>query len=134
MPNSIASTSINGRNVVTYTNHVARTDTTAKSLFVLEQGDIPMSLSLYTAAASNAGTGALLSIGSTGAASAARFAGPMQLKTGMHAVLGPSTPSTVSNFMEPLPFQTTVTATYAEYGTASTAGGPWVVVVGVIKK
>jgi len=132
--NSVASTSINGRNVVTYTNHVARTDTTAKDLFVLEAGDIPMNLWLYTAAASNAATSAVLSIGSTGAASKGYFAKDIQLKTGMHAVLGPSTPSTVTNLMQPLPFTTHVTATYSETGTASSAGGPWTVVMEVIKK
>ena len=131
MPLSVASTSVSGRNVVTYTNEVRRTDTTAKDLFVLEAGDIPINLWLYTKAASNAGTSALLSIGSTGTAT--HFAGPMQVKTGMHAVLGPSTPSTVSNLMEPLAFQTTVTGTYAEYGNASTAGGPWTVVMEVLK-
>jgi len=131
MPLSVASTGISGRNAVVYTNHVARTDTTAKSLFVLEQGDIPMGLSIYTPAASNAGTGALLSIGSTG--NVAYFAGGLQLKSGNLGRLGRATPSTVSNLMAPLPFQTTVTATYAEYGTASTAGGPWTVVMEVLK-
>lgn len=131
MPLSVASTSVNGRDSVVYTNNVARTDTTAKDLFTLKAGEIPISLSLYTGAASNAGTSALLSIGSTG--NATYFAGPMQLKTGMHAVLGPSTPSTVSNLMAPLAFDTTVTATYAEYGTASSAGGPWTVVMEVLK-
>jgi hypothetical protein len=132
MPLSVASTSVAGRSVVTYTNRVARTDTTAKDLFVLEAGDIPMNLWLYAPAASNAATSALLSIGSTG--NSAYFAGAIQLKTGMHAVLGPSYPSTVSNLMEPLAFQTTVTGTYAEYGTASTAGGPWTIVMEVLKR
>lgn len=132
MPLSVASTSINGRQPVTYTNRIARTDTTAKDLFILEAGDIPISLQLYTAAASNAGTSALLSIGSTG--NAAYFAGAIQVKSGTHSQLGVSTPSTTSNLMEPLPFQTAVTGTYAEYGAASTAGGPWTVLMQVIKR
>jgi hypothetical protein len=131
MPNSIASTSINGRNIVTYTNQVARTDTTAKDLFVLEADDIPVGLRLYTAAASDAGTSALLSIGSTGNAA---YFGSVQVVSGTHSQLGVSTPSTVSNLMEPLSFQTTVTATYAEYGSASAAGGPWTVLMDVAKK
>jgi len=132
MPLSVASTSVSGRNVVTYTNRVARTDTTAKDLFVLEKGDIPMNLWIYSTTASNASVSALLSIGSTG--NAAYFAGPMQLKSGMHSYSGPSYPSTVSNLMEPLAFQTTVTGTYAEYGTASSAGGPWTIVMDVLKR
>jgi hypothetical protein len=131
MPLSVASTSVSGRDPVTFTNRVARTDTTAKDLFKLKRGWVPLSLSLYSAAASDAGTSALLSIGSTG--NAAYFAGPMQVKTGMHSVLGPSTPSTVSNLMEPLAFDTVVTGTYAEYGTGSTAGGPWTVVLQVLR-
>jgi hypothetical protein len=131
MPNSIASTSINGRNVVTYTNQVARTDTTAKDLFVLESGDIPIGLSLYTTTASDAGTSALLSVGSTGNAA---YFGSVQVVSGTHSQLGVSVPSTVSNLMAPLDFQTTVTATYAEYGSASSEGGPWTVLMDVIKK
>jgi len=132
MPLSVASTSVSGRQVVTYTNHVATTDTTAKDLFTLEKGDIPLNLWIYAPAASNASVSALLSIGSTG--NAGYFAKDMQLKTGMHAVLGPSQPSTVSNMMTPLAFQTTVTATYSEHGTASSAGGPWTVVFDVLKR
>lgn len=134
MPLSVASTSINGRQPVTYTNRVARTDTTAKDLFVLEQGDIPISLSLYSPVASNAGTTALLSIGSTGAASKAYFVADMQVKSGMHSYVGTSVPSTTTNLMEPLAFQTTVTGIYVEGGTASTAGGPWTVRMEVIKR
>ena len=130
MPLSIASTSVAGRNSVVYTNRIARTDTTAKDLFVLEQGDIPMSLRLYGDTASNAGTSARLSIGSTGNAS--YFVPNIEVKSGANAA-AQSTPSTVSNLMEPLPFQTTVTGTYVETGTASTAGGPWSVVMEVLK-
>ena len=131
MPLSVASTSVSGRDTIVYTNRVARSDTTAKDLFKLKRGTIPVSLDIYTPAASDAGTGALLSIGSTG--NAAYFAGPMQLKSGMHATLGLSTPSTVSYLMEPLAFDTMVTGTYAEHGTASTAGGPWTVVMTILR-
>ena len=131
MPLSVASTSVNGRDSIVYTNQFARTDTTAKELFKLPQGTIPMSISLYGETASNAGTSALVSFGSTGTAS--YFAADLQLKTGVHAVLGQSTPSTVANLAAPLEFDTFVTATYSEHGTASTAGGPWTVVMTVLK-
>lgn len=131
MPLSVASTGINGRQPVTYTNRVARTDTTAKDLFVLEAGDIPISLALYSATASNAGTTAALSIGST--SNATYFVNAVNVKAGP-SQSGQSVPSTVTNLMEPLAFQTTVTGTYAETGSASSAGGPWTVMMQVIKR
>lgn len=131
MPLSVASTSVSGRNVVTYTNRVALTDSTAKDLFTLEKGDIPMNLWIYSAAgASNAGVSALLSIGSTGNAT---YFAQLQVKSGMHSVNGPSTPSTVNNLMEPLAFQTTVTGTLVNYPSATT-GGPWTVIMDVLKR
>jgi hypothetical protein len=130
MPLSVASTGRYGRDPVTYTNRVARTDTSAKDLFTLKRGDIPIGLSIYSAAVSNASVGALLSIGSTGNAS--YFATGIQLISGTQS-LGQSSPSTVSNLMEPLAFDTTVTGTYAEYGNASTSGGPWTVVMTVLR-
>ena len=130
MPLSVASTSVSGRDPVIYTNRVARTDTTAKDLFLLKAGWIPLNLELYASAASNAGTGALLSIGST--SNAAYFSVGIQLKSGTQSV-GQSTPSTATNLMEPLEFDTMVQATYAEYGTASTSGGPWTVTMSVLR-
>ncbi len=129
MPLSVASTSVNGRDVVTYTNHIARSDTSAKDLFTLKLGDIPISLELYGATVSNAGTSALLSIGST--SNASYFAASIELTEGYG--LGPAVPSSTVNLMVPLPFETTVQGTVSEHGTASTAGGPWVVRMDVIK-
>jgi hypothetical protein len=130
MPLSVASTSRNGRDPVVFTNLVARTDTTAKDLFHLKAGWIPLGLDIFSPSASNAGTAAALSVGSTG--NAAYFAAPIQLKSGTQSV-GQSRPSTVSNLGEPLAFDTTVTGTYVEYGSASTSGGPWLVAMSVIK-
>jgi hypothetical protein len=130
MPLSVASTSRNGRDPVVFTNLVARSDTTAKDLFHLKAGWIPLGLSIFAPVASNAGTSAILSIGSTG--NVAYFASPIQLKSGTQS-LGQSHPSSVSNLGEPLDFDTTVIGTYAESGSASTSGGPWLVSMTVIK-
>ena len=131
MPLSVASTSVNGRDSVVYTNYFARSDTTAKDLFIIRKGEIPLTLSLYGETASNAGTSGRVSFGSTGNAS--YFAADLELKSGVHAVLGQSTPSTLANFGVPLEFDTEFLATYVETGTASTAGGPWLVVVQVLR-
>lgn len=135
MAQSVASTAQNfprGRNVVAYTAQVARTDTTAKDLFTLHRGDIPLRISVYGGTASDAGTNARLSIGSTG--NATYFVAAMDLKgsTITSGGIGQSFPSSAANLMVPLDFDTTVQATYAEAGNASTAGGPWTVVMEVL--
>lgn len=125
---SVASTRYNypdGRSPVVHTADVARTDTTAKELFTLNPGDIPMRIEVFSGTASNAGTNARLSIGSSG--NATYFVAAMDLKgtTITSGGAGQSIPSSAANLGTALAFVTTVTATYAEAGTASTAGGPW---------
>jgi len=122
-----------GRSTVTFTGSVARTDTTAKDLFTLNPGDIPLRVSVWGTAVSNAGTNARLSIGSTG--NATYFVANMEL-TGTALTsggIGQAIPSSATNFMTPLAFVTTVQGTYTEVGTASTTGGPWIVVMEVLK-
>ena len=121
-----------GRSVVLHTADVARSDTTAKDLFTLNKGDIPIRIEVYSGTASDAGTNARLSIGSTGSAS--YFVAAMDLKgtTVTSGGIGQSIPSSAANLGAALAFATTVTATYAEAGTASTAGGPWQVLFWVL--
>lgn len=135
MAQSVASTSSTfprGRQILAFTGSVATTDTTAKDLFQLKAGDIPLRLSIFGTTASNAGTSARISIGST--SNVAFFAAAIDVKgsTLTSGGLGQSVPSSAANLMIPLSFDTTVQATYAEAGTASTAGGPWVVVMEVL--
>ena len=132
---SIASTRYSypdGRKVVVHTGDVSRSDTSAKDLFTLNPGDIPMRIEVYSGTASNAGTNARLSIGSSG--NATYFVAAMDLKgsTVTSGGLGQSIPSSAVNLGTALEFVTTVTATYAEAGTASTAGGPWQVFMYVL--
>lgn len=121
-----------GRNVSVFTGSVARTDTTAKDLFLLRRGWIPLRLSLLGTAASNAGTNARISIGST--SNASYFAAAVDVKNTAltSGGVGQSIPSSAANLGVPLEFDTMVTATYAEAGSASTAGGPWIVVMDVV--
>lgn len=131
MAQSVASTSTffpRGRSTVLHTNQVARTDTSAKDLFTLKAGDIPLRLAIQGAAVSNAGTSATLSIGST--SNVAYFLAGFDVK-GSGGV-GYATPSSTANLAVPLSFDTVVQATYAEAGTASSSGGPWTVILEVL--
>lgn len=121
-----------GRKVVVHTGEVARSDTSAKDLFTLNPGDIPLRIETYSGTASNAGTSARLSIGSTGAATYFVAALDVKGSTITSGGIGQSIPSSAANLGTAVQFVTTVTATYAEAGTASTAGGPWQVIFWVL--
>ncbi len=131
MANAIASTYDEfgraGRASVHFFGSVARSDTTAKELFRLSAGDIPIRLTVNPqGAASNASVNARISVGST--SNVAFFLAGYDVKGtsltggGLQAV-----PSSAANLYVPLAFDTIVEATYAEAGTASTSGGPWIV-------
>ena len=133
MAQSVASTSTyfpSGRSKVTYTADVARTDTTAKDLFTLKAGDIPLALGFWSPSVSNAGTSARVSVGST--SNATFFSVGIEVKSGTQST-GQSFPSSATNLGAPLSFDTIVQATYAENGTASSSGGPWVIWMDVLK-
>ncbi len=134
MATSVASTGSfpRGRTATTFTGSVERWDTTARDLFFLRAGDIPLNITVYGTAVSNAGTNARLSIGST--SNATYFVSNMDLK-GTALTSGGSgiaIPSSATNLGVPLSFDTIVQGTYFEAGTASTSGGPWVVVMQVL--
>ena len=139
MAESLASTfnsyGRSGYRKVSYGGFVARTDTTAKELFRLSAGDIPTALRIgNTGAASDAGTNARLSIGST--SNATYFLAAFDVKSAGALTNGGgpvSLPSSTANLYRPLAFDTIVTATYAEAGTASTAGGPWFIEMDVLR-
>lgn len=105
---------------ITLTNTLARTDTTAKNLFVLPAGAIPLSMSIYSGTASDAATTAVVSVGKTGTAtyfvSAQDVKGASgQLPCAAAAHLGVSVGAAAVQ----------VIGTYAETGSASTTGGPF---------
>ena len=130
MSQSVASTydefGRSGRVSVHYLGSVARTDTTAKELFRLSAGDIPIRLAINAIVASNASVNARISIGST--SNVAYFVAGFDVKGTSNTGGGlQSVPSSAANLFVPLAFDTIVEATYAEAGTASTAGGPWIV-------
>lgn len=103
---------------------VARTDTTALTLFTLPKGAIPIYVIVEGTTASDAGTSATLSVGKIGTAN---FFGSFDVKTS-----GATTILSGSNMGTKLTADTPIQATYAETGIASTTGGPWTVVVGYL--
>lgn len=129
---SLASTSTfpAGRVEVAYTVQLQRNLAVAsnyvESPVQLPVGFTPTELAIIGGnVASDAGTAALLAIGSSGYNST-DFLASYELKTTTGVTAWPSSTKLIGS---PLAFPTTVCVTYAEYGTASTTGGPWTVVI-----
>ncbi len=117
------------RQLVAFIGSVARTDTTAKELCTLPAGAIPVGIRLASTAASNAATTATLSVGTSGGA-ATTWLNAVDVKTaatGQGSLIPANSGST--KLGTALAADETVTGTYAETGAASTAGGPWIVVI-----
>lgn len=103
---------------------VTRAMTTATSLFTLPLDAMIIGLTIVGAAVSNAGTTATLSLGIVGG-NGHDYLNTMDVKGSTGA--GQQVPSAATLPTSALTADTIVTATYAETGTASTSGGPWVV-------
>lgn len=114
-----------GKGVFVLTNTVARTDTTAKTLFTLPMDAQVISLKVFGAAVSNAGTTATLSIGKSGG-TGAEYLSAMDVKGATGA--GQQSPTAALLLGAVTAADTVVTGTYAEIG-ASTSGGPWTVIM-----
>lgn len=119
----------NGRQVTSFVGSVARTDTSAKNLFTLPANCIPTNILLASTAPSNAGTTATLSVGISGGSGTA-FLNAVDVKTaGTGGGSQKPTGSASTQFGVPLAAATIVTGIYAETGTASSSGGPWIVII-----
>lgn len=120
---------LNGRTVTSFVGSVARTDTSAKTLFTLPAGCIPTNILFAATAPSNAGTTATISVGISGGSGTA-FLNAIDVKTaGTGGGSQKPTGSASAQFGVPLAAATVVNGVYAETGGASSAGGPWVVIV-----
>lgn len=116
-----------GKGVFVLTNTVAHTDTT-KTLFTLPMDAQIVSLKIFGAHVSDAGTSATLSVGKSGG-TGAEYLSAFDVKGATGA--GQQSP-TAALLMAPTAAtaDTVVTGTYAETGTASTsAAGPWTVIM-----
>lgn len=124
----------NGRIVQTYSGQITRTHTVASTLFTLQPGAVPIGLRVINhGAASNAGTNARISVGSTG--NSAFFLANLDVKSAgaiTNGGGGQSVPSSVANLGTAVSVRTDVQAVYAEAGSASNTGGPWTILMDVL--
>lgn len=117
----------NGRKTVAFTTQVTRSHTSnTRSALTLPAGFVPIGVRVISPAASNAGTAATISVGSTNSTTGV-FVSTLDVKG--NSGLGQAVPSTLAVAGQSLPADTPVTVSYAEAGSASTAGGPWTVFI-----
>lgn len=104
---------------------VARADTANNIKVVLPASASIIEFYVYQSTASDAGTTAVVQIGTTGSAT------NYGTKSVITAATSGGVVSTVLPNLEPIPNtgDIQITGSYAETGTASTTGGPWVVKV-----
>lgn len=108
---------------------IARTDTTAKTLFGLPKSARIVGIYVIGSAVSDAATTATIGIGST--ASANEYMASYDVKTAATGEgYSPAGAAAVGSALAtPVTSDINVYGIYAESGTASTTGGPWVVKV-----
>ncbi len=99
---------------------IARTDTTAKSLFTLPAGAVVVGVESYWTANSDAGTTATFSVGKSGG-TGAEYVSAVSVKTGASTR---NLHSSANLYAAAGATDTIITGIYAETGTASTTGGP----------
>lgn len=121
-----------GRKETSFYVQVTRSNTSnTASGVVIPAGFVPTGVRVSSPTASNAGTSATISVGSTNSTTGV-FVSALDVKG--NAGIGVAYPSTVAAASVALPADTPITVQYAEGGTASTAGGPWdVAIQGLLK-
>ena len=122
-----------GRSPVEYSFTVSRSQTSNAPVgLILPSGWVTTGTRVGGNVASNAGTSAVIAVGSTGGASnatvstAGEFISAYDVKSN-GAIF--AIPSTVKALGTTLSVPAPLTAFYQESGTASTTGGPWTVVI-----
>lgn len=126
MANAVDTTFAAGRNPVSFTVNVTRSQTSNTPAGVtLPAGWVTVGVRVLGPAASDAGGTATISVGSTNSTTGV-FVSAFNVKTNG---LGLSVPSSVGVIAQTLAAPTPLTVQYTESGTASTTGGPWTVVI-----
>lgn len=111
--------------IQTKTVSISRTDTTAFEAFVLPKGAVPIGAFIVGRTASDAATTATVSVGSN-PGTTNEIVAAFSVKTnglGVH----PAGAQGGTGMGAQLTADTLIKAIYAETGTASTTGGPWLV-------
>lgn len=116
-----------GKQVHSYASSISRTNTSAVEWFALPPHSVIKQVT-FIGDKSDAGTSARVSLGSTGGAGK-EFLADFNVKANGSVSYPSSFAATVAQ-NDPNPI--IVTAVYAEDGSASTAGGPWTVLIDVI--
>lgn len=111
-----------GQSVNSKTAIVERTDTSAKELFGLPKGSIPLYFTISGEVASDAGTSADISVGISGDAT-------KYVDTQDVTVAHPLVTIAGENLGAELTNDEILQAVYTETGIASTTGGPWYITV-----
>ncbi len=120
------------KDIVVKVFSVSRTDTVATLKAVLPADASILSVTLYGSTASNAGTAATVTISAANNAGTVS-SGTYDVKTS-GAVTGSLTMSGTPNITPvPLTGDIRISATYAETGVASSAGGPWNIAVQYVR-
>lgn len=113
-----------------YASTIGRTQTSAALLFTLPPQTTVMGIRIVGPTASNAGTNARISIGSTGGGGK-DFLADWDVKTAAGGLAQAFPSSALTGLINDVnPIQ--VTGIYAEGGSASSAGGPWTIVFEVL--
>lgn len=107
--------------LMTVSNTVARTDTTAKTLGFIPAGAILVASNISNPAISDAGTTAVVSAGKSGG-TGVEYLNTVDVKGGNLGIITPTTKATLGTVGGA---NVIVTGIYAETGGASTVGGPW---------
>jgi len=117
-----------GRQLRAYASNVGRGNTSSAEAFTIPANSTILRIGIEGKVASNAGTSGRVSLGSSGG-SGKDFLADFNVKTNG---VGVSFPSSGNFGATGDPNPTTVTAIYAEDGSASNTGGPWVVWMEII--
>lgn len=115
---------LGGYNQFSLVGSIARTDTSAKVLGHLPKDAIITGVTIYSPTVSNAGTTATITVGYSGG-SGHEILNGMDVKGSTGS--GQQNPTTATGLNSQLTADQTVIGVYAETGTASSAGGPWMV-------
>lgn len=120
------------KDVVVKVFAVNRTDTTASVKCVLPADSTIIDMRVFSAAASDAATTAVISVGITG--NNTKYLDTVDVKTGAGKIAITTKAANLMNLENiPLGADIAINAIYAETGTASTVGGPFYVTVEYVR-
>lgn len=128
-PDPQLTTTSNARSLKCKSFTITRSDTTAAIKCVLRKGATPMKIHISAGTTSDAATTATISVGTT--TTSTEYVNALSVRSG-GLTTGQQTSPTITSagiLGTDLTADTAIYGKYAETGTASTTGGPWVVTI-----